>query len=82
MANHLPFVAEFSEEIYYDLAQADNNRIRDVHQYGDVEVEQNAVNLFSMVGKHDGQRVKEDPNGRYHFFKSFLMRALAGCTEL
>ena len=56
--------------------------LRDVLRYGDVEECGNAVNLFSMVGKHDGTRAKEDPNARGHFVKSFVMQAVSGCTKL
>ena len=55
---------------------------RDVHQYGDIEQCNNAQNLFSMHGKNDGQRVVEDPNGRFHFFKSLLLHSIAGSTQL
>ena len=69
-------------EFETDEPSHNTDRIRDVHRYGDIEEECNAANLFSMVGKHDGQRVKEDPNGRFHFWKTFAMHILAGCHTL
>jgi hypothetical protein len=90
MDNFHPDTVEYDEicttyGAFYESSEAqdpETDRIRDVHRYGDIEEHCNAANLFSMVGKSDGQRVKEDPNGRFHFWKTFAMHILAGCNHL